>query len=107
MIELQESVKMLNQCQERMMNYIQILEDSVTALSDNEDVTTEQKKGKIIAKKIKRERQNKDEEQKEENDSNKDNSSHRCKKRGQKKKVNAHRNYVLKRQTADSDTQFK
>ena len=58
-IELQESVKMLNQSQERMINYIQSLKDSIIKFSDNEDGTTEQKKSKRIAKKIKRKRQKK------------------------------------------------
>ena len=75
--ELQESVKMLNQSQERMMSRIQSLEDTLIALSDNEDGTTQQKKTKILAKKIKRKGQSKDKEQKEESDSSEDKSSHR------------------------------
>ena len=47
-----------------MINHVQSLEDSVIALSDNEDRTMEQKKEKIIAMKTIRKRQNKEEEQK-------------------------------------------
>ena len=90
-LELQESVKLLNQSQKRMMNHVQSIEDNVIALPDNEDGTMEQKKTKRIATKIKRKRQNKEEEQKEESDSSEDKSSYRHKKQGQKIKGNAHR----------------
>ena len=75
--ELQQSVKILQNTQQQLLTYIQSLEDTIVALSDNDNDLAEYYKAQKYAKKIKRKRQEWKLSQNEDSDTSEDTNNKR------------------------------
>ena len=76
-LELQATVKMLQESQQQMITHIASLEDTVITLSDAEDNSVEYKKAQRVAKKIKRKRIEKQRASNIDSDTSEENTSNR------------------------------
>jgi len=68
-LDLQASMKVMEENQKKMLDHMKFLEDTIVALSETDEASVEQKRARKVADKIKRKRKKEIKQQKEDDDS--------------------------------------